>query len=375
MKILLKRQYGHLNTIFLSKRALSNYRSVQACHPEARICPVIKSNAYGHGLSPISTLVDTLQSPFLCVDSLYEAYEVQKLHVRTPIFIMGYTKPENFIVKKLPFSIAVFDSDTLDALSAYQHECPIHIKLDTGMSRYGVRIEDLRSFVRYAKMKKLRIDGLFSHFADADNKNSMTMTNRQIQVYKEGVSLLAQEGVMPRWRHISASAGSFKVFDTTFTMIRLGIALYGINPLDPEDPSYDRIILKPVLSFCSTITQIKKLMKGDTVGYNAIFTAKKTMKIAIIPAGYFEGIDRRLSNIGYVMVNQTACPIIGRVSMNISAIDITKAGKVTVGDTCFVYSDNRDSIASIPYQAKKAKTIPYELLVHLNASIYREITE
>jgi alanine racemase len=371
-----RKQYRHLNTLSISASAIAyNYQSVLAKHPEARVAPVLKSNAYGHGLTMMAPVFDSLHPPFLCVDSLYEAYELMKLRIKTPVFIMGYTKPENFSVKRLPFEFSVFDADVVEALSRHQPGANVHIKIDTGMSRYGVQMKDLRSFVRFVASKNLNITGLWSHFADADNPTSTRMMKKQILVYKEGLNIITGEGIVPRWRHISASAGAFKVFDDTFTMIRTGIALYGISPLAQSDVAYGKISLKPAAALTSTITQVKTVEKGDTVGYNATFTVKKHMKIAVLPLGYFEGLDRRLSNCGVIEVNGNPCPIIGRVSMNITAIDVTSAGNVAVGDPCIVYSSDTHSYASIAEQAKKANMIPYDILVHLNSSIYREVID
>jgi alanine racemase len=371
-----KKHYQHLNIIRISKSALlSNYQAIQSVHPEAKVCPVIKSNAYGHGLTQVAPILDTVHAPFFCVDSLYEAYELMKLRTKTPIFIMGYTKPENYSVKRLPFEFSVFDKETVEALSLNQPGSNVHIKIDSGMSRYGLRLADTRSFVRFAKTKNVNIVGLWSHFADADNPKSNKMVDSQIAVYKEALKVVRSEGIEPIWRHISASAGSYKVFDTTFNMIRSGIAIYGISPLSETDTAQKKIILKPVGSLRSTVTQIKTLKPGDMVGYNATYSVKRQMNIAILPLGYFEGVDRRLSGCGVVIVNGEICPIVGRVSMNITAIDISKTKNVSVGDTCIVYSNDLKSEASVAHQAEKARTIPYDILVHLNSSIHRELTD
>ena len=369
------RKYRNLNLITVSAKALkNNFKIISDYHPEASVCPVLKSNAYGHGIKIVAPVFDRLKPAFLIVDSLYEAYELYKLHLKSPVLIMGYTDPTNFRVKPLPFEYAVFDIDTASALNSYQPGAKIHLKVDTGMSRYGVRLEDFRAFVRQIKrLKNLKISGLASHFADADNPKNQIFVNKQILKFKEALKILTGEGINPKWRHISASAGSYKVKDPDFNLIRAGLSVYGISPLENNDPYAEKMKLTGALTFSSTITQVKRLEKGDRVGYNCTFTAQKPMIIAVIPAGYYEGIDRRLSDRGFVKVGKVYCPIIGRVSMNITAIDITKVKNARTGQNCEVFSPVMSDKNSIPVAASLAGTISYDLLVHLAESVKREL--
>jgi len=371
----LRRKYIYLNKVLINSSALKyNFNSLQKSHPEAEICPVLKSNAYGHGLKQVAPIFDKLGAPFLIVDSLYEAYELYKLRIKTPILIIGYTSPENFKVKRLPFHYVVFDLHLAEVLNKYQPHCKVHIFIDTGMNREGVEVERLRKFVRdIKKLKNIRIDGLCSHFADADNPSTTESVEAQIGLYKGALQILKDEGVNPKWRHISASSGSIKVNDKTFNMIRAGIALYGISPLIKKDKYYRRVKLKPALKFISTIVQIKEVTKGNGVGYNYTFKVKKNMKIAILPAGYYEGVDRRLSNTGLVKVNSKYCPIVGRVSMNMATIDVSRVGEIKVGDKVVIYSDLARDKNSIYNSAKLVGTIPYELITKLSESVRREL--
>jgi alanine racemase len=369
------RDYKNLNRIEVSKKTLlENYRELKKNHPEAGIAPVMKSNAYGHGLAQVAPVIDSEKPAFICVDSLYEAYELNKLAVISPVLIMGYTKPENYRVKPLPFHYSVFDRDTADVLNRYQKGAQIHIKIDTGMSRYGIIPRDLRNFIRLVKsMKNISIAGLWSHLSDADNNTGSDITSSQIKKYRECLAVVKSEGVYPRWRHISASAGAFKIFDKIFNLIRPGLALYGINPLNKRDPAYNRIIIKPVMKFISTLSQVKYIPAGASVGYMGTYKVRKRTKIGIIPAGYYEGIDRRMSNKGFVKIHGIFCPIIGRVSMNITAVDLTGIKTDCMGEDCTVFSDNPDDINSITSAAGISKTIPYEILVHLASTVRREL--
>lgn len=369
------KQYRHLNKILISRSALEqNYLQLQSLHPHAFVAPVLKSNAYGHGLKTVAPAFDNLHPEFLVVDSLYEAYELQKLKVRSKILILGYTHPENYSVKQLHFHITIFDLETAKSLNKHQRNCKVHIFVDTGMSREGVTLDELEAFVsEIKKLKNLELVGLASHFADADNPKDDSFTQKQLLGFLKALHILQDFGITPKYRHISASGGALKVNHREINMIRAGLVSYGINPLDSKDESFSKISLRPALELVSTIAHIKNIKKGVRVGYSGTYEAKKDMRIAVLPLGYYEGVDRRLSNCGYVSVSGAMCPIIGRVSMNMTTVDISEVKKVSVGDRVIVYSNKTQDSNSITQAAQFAETIPYELLVHLAESIRREV--
>lgn len=374
-KNLFAKKYHHLNKISIDRSALEhNFQAFQSFHPEAKISPVLKSNAYGHGLKTVAPIFDELNPAFLVVDSLYEAYELAKLKVRSQILILGYTHPENFAVKQLPFHVTVFDLEVARSLNNHQKNCNVHLFIDTGMSREGVPLSELAAFVKeLKKLTNLKIVGLASHFADADNAKDSSFTERQVANYKKGLAILKAEGIAPQYRHISASGGAFKITDDTFNMVRVGLGSYGINPLEKRDAAYAQLSLKPALRFTSTLAQIKTISKGEKIGYNGTFTTAKNTKVGLLPLGYYEGIDRRLSNNGLVTIHGVVCPILGRVSMNMTTVDISKVPAAKVGDEVVIYSDNPADVNSISAAAEQAGTIPYELLVQLAESVKREV--
>lgn len=371
-----KKSYKHLNKIRLSKKALFyNHQVLQKSHPEAKVCPVLKSNAYGHGLRNLAPIFDSMNCPFLIVDSLFEAYTLYKLNVKTPILIIGYTNPSNFTVKKLPFNIAIFDLETAIFLNKHQPKCNIHLFIDTGMSREGILVRDLPKFIKMLKkLKNLNIVGLCSHFADADNSENYKFTDSQVGEYKKAVEILNINGIYPIWKHISASAGAAKLVSDDFNMIRAGLSHYGINPLEKKDKYRNKIILQPVFEFVSTLVQIKKIPKGKFVGYNCTFSTNRDTVLGLLPAGYYEGIDRRLSNKGVVKIRNQYFPIVGRVSMNMTIIDITKLKRPKVGENVVVYSSKNEDKNLVSNTASLVGTIPYEILVNTAESVYREIT-
>lgn len=364
---LFKKEYKTLNKIEISKdNLLSNYKYLSSLKKKIRIAPVIKSNAYGHGLLTVTKILDHAGAPFFCVDSLYEAYELLKADIKTPILIMGYTDPENFKVKKLPFSFALFDLETAKILNQYQKSCSVHIFVDTGMHREGVSIDELPEFLTKIKVfTNIKIEGLMSHLASAnDIKNPLNKT--QINNFKKATEICKKQGIKPNWIHLQNSDGlELNLEGCNVNIARVGLALYGIAA-DPK--------LKPALTLKTKIIQIKKINKEDKIGYNGTFTAKKPMTLGVLPIGYFDGVDRRLSNKGWVMVDNKPCKIIGKVSMNITSIDLSVISSPYIGQEVIVYSNNPKDKNSIENCAKICNTITYDLLVNLNSSIRRIIT-
>ena len=190
-------------------------------------------------------------------------------------------------------------------------------------------------------------------------------------IYSKALEIMNQSGITPIWRHISASGGTYKFSDQRFNMIRAGLAHYGLNPLEGTDPYREKKSLLPALEFISTLVQIKNVPKGNVVGYGCTFTVKKNSVLGLIPAGYFEGVDRRLSNNGFVKIRNQFFPIVGRVSMNMTVIDISELKNPTVGEKVIIYSSQIKDKNSIANAASQIGVIPYELIVHIAESVKR----
>ena len=333
--------YKTLNRIEISrKNLLENYRFLSAINRKIKIAPVLKSNGYGHGIIEVAQILDKVGAPFFCVDSLYEAYELYKAKIKTPVLIMGYTNPENLKIKKLLFSFAVFDLQTVEILNKYQPGCAVHIFVDTGMSREGVTLEDLPDFLKTLKKLNVKVDGLMSHLAGG-------MDKLQIQRFHQAQKLVQKYGFSPKWIHLGTSGN----------MARVGLKLY---------------LQKPILKFISHLAQVKKIKKSERVGYDRTYKAKKDTIIGIIPAGYYDGVNRGLSNKGFVKIKNIFCPIIGRVSMNMTTVDLSKT-YAKIGDEVIIYSDNPQNKNSVENATKICKKIPYEILVNLAESTKRII--
>lgn len=369
--------YRTLNLIEINHQALKqNFAFFQSRNPDAKVCPVLKSNAYGHGLTLIGKFVDEIIKPeFICVDSLYEAYELEKEGVKTKILIMGYTFPENFKFKKIPFRIPIFDLETIKYLSKYQPGVKVHLKIDSGMNRLGIKEDQFEEFSEYLKkFRNVDVEGIYTHLSDADNINE-TFSLLQIKKFKKAINFFENQGFEFMWKHSCSTAGSFRFKDTGSNMVRLGIGFYGISPFSDDSPS-DQMLssnLKPCLKFISHISQIKIIKKGESVSYNRTFKSSKKMKIAILPLGYYDGLDRRLSGKGKVIIDGVNCPILGLICMNVSVVDVSAVKNPYIGQEVVIYDNSSKSENSIKKIAKKINTIPYELLVKLSETTRREL--
>lgn len=372
------KKYEVLNEIIVSQDALRHNYHYFTGKAHTHVAPVLKSNAYGHGLTQIGQFVDSaISSPFICVDSLYEAYTLYDIGVTTPILIMGHTDPRNFDVwKKLPFIFGVSDIGTLRALGKYQPGARVHLKIDTGMHRLGLQFPDLLSCIEVLKeYKSLKVEGVFSHLSQADEPKKLTYTKNQIGAFKKMTSVLEDAGHTFRWKHISATAGAELIDDPYFNLVRIGLGLYGYSPFGPhtKEGREQRRVLKPALTLVSHIAQVKEIDVGSKVGYGGTYTAKQKEKIAILPLGYNEGISRALSNKGEVSIQGIPCPIIGRVSMNMTTVKLTRKVKAAGGEPVTVITPHAHSPNSVYQMARLMDTVPYEVLTSLHPSIRRRL--
>ena len=358
-----------LITIYVDKRAIwDNLAAYRQAYPELEFTPVLKSNAYGHGLVPVARILDSQRLPFLIVDSYYEAKLLRDNNIKSQILVIGYVEPQIMLKSRLAgISFCITSLEQLQQLAGSQRKLNLHLKIDTGMHRQGLLISQLEQGIQILHSNSnLDLVGVASHLADADTTHSKSV-KKQLDQWDQIQEKLNQEFPHITYTHISATAGVLHTKSkNTHNLARLGLGLYGISIIENS-----KVNLKPALSMQTIISGVKNISKGDTVGYNDTFIAPRDMLIATIPAGYAEGIDRRLSNKGQVEVNGTLCPIIGRISMNITTIDVSDVPEIKLGDTVTIISNDNVSPISVSNIAKTCNTIPYEILVHIPAHLRR----
>jgi alanine racemase len=368
--------YKTLNTIELSsKNLLHNVELIQKQHIGFNIIPVLKSNAYGHGLEQIAEILNQSKCRFLAVDGYFEAARIRDI-TKHNILVLGYILPENIHpldTKKCSF--VVQDIAGLEAFGSLSKHVKVHVELNTGFNRLGLRKDELKGYLdTLRKYPKLELEGVMTHLVDADNSQDDSFNQHQQKLFDDLVSEIIKAGFKPKLIHIAQTAGSTKIKSKYANAIRLGIGTYGINPLLPSDPHYkDLGALQPVLELKSTIIKVIGLNKGDKVSYNATFIAEKPMRIGVLPLGYYEGIQRALSNKGFVTHKDKELPIVGRVCMNHTMIDLTKTD-IKLNDIVTVISNDPSKPNSVIGMQNKYKLFSYTTITVLSSSLRRRIT-
>ena len=368
--------YTPLIRVTISKsHLLHNLHEFVLLAPQGNVAPVLKSNAYGHGLIEIARILDAEKRiPFLIVDSYFEAVALHAAHIKTPLVIIGYTPPSTLLRSRLSrTSFTVTSLQMLQGILETPHRTSIHLKIDTGMHRQGILIDEIPAAIMLIqKSPRIILEGISTHLADADGSDP-EFTHAQIRQWNKLVHIFRKEFPSLKWIHASATYGHSFSQDIDANVSRLGIGLYGLME---EGQRNQKLNLRPVMEIKTLITDIKSLKKGESVGYNHTFTATEDIRIATIPAGYYEGIDRRLSNVGFILVGpqRIPCPIIGRVSMNITSIDVSHIPDIKPQDEVVIISNKVSDPNSINSIVKQTPgTIAYEMVVAIPSHLKRVV--
>ena len=364
-------KYKNSITVYISKEnILHNLYIYQNKYPDTIFAPVLKSNAYGHGLVEVAKILEKEKSiPFFVVDSLYEARTLKSRSISKDILIIGFTPQENIL--NFNYSRFIFSIISLQELKnlsqVIKKQTRIHLKIDTGMHRQGVMIEDIDEAIKILnKNKNILLEGLFSHLGDADSEDK-TFTSWQIDVWKRVVEKF-KNNLNIKYFHLAATSG-IPFNESGFgSVARLGIGLFGF-----DNSNYSDLNLKGALRVESLISSIRTIKRGESVGYGRTFVLENDSTLATVPIGYFEGVDRRLSNIGYFKIKDDFAQIKGRVNMNISSIDISKIENINLEDKVVIISEDKKDLNSVENISKLVNTIPYDILVHINPLLKRKV--
>ena len=369
-----RNNFKTLNRIEISRNNLvNNFNLFQSQHPKMQIIPILKSNAYGHGIDQIGRLLNLVKCDLIAVDSYLEALKLAKVSDHK-ILVMGYIDRVNFgLLNYRKCSFVIQNKEDLVSLGRLNRKVKIHLELNTGMNRLGLQPKELEPYLTTLKRSpNIKLEGVMSHLADADNINN-TFIKNQIKSFDDAVEVILSKGFKPKYIHIAQTAGSVKPSSKYANALRIGIGLYGINPLAPSDKHFSELDkLLPVLELKSKIVKVLDLNAGDKVGYNCTFVADKPMRVGVLPLGYYEGIPRELSNSGDVTYENLILPIVGRVCMNHTMIDL-KDSDLRIGDEVTVFSNDPTKPNSISQIAKNQKLFNYSLLSDLSSDTRRTI--
>jgi alanine racemase len=350
-----------------------NLRALRA-HAGVPVMGVVKANAYGHGLVPVSLHLQAQGVEYLGVAFLEEGIALRQAGVQVPILVMGGIfgpQAAQFIVHDLAITVSSLDKlrQVEAAAEALGRKASVHLKIDTGMERIGVHSYSARPFIEAAVASRWCVlAGVYSHLACADDPES-SMTALQLERFLEACSHFERIGAAMPLRHLANSGGVLHFPDTHLDMVRPGITLYGVLP-DPA--SRPTVNLKPVLSLVSQVVYFKVVKSGCPVSYGATWAPTCDTRVVTIPIGYGDGYPRSLSSRGEVLIRGQQYPIVGRICMDQFMVDIGPQGTAYNEDAVVLIGFQGDKHISCEAVAQAAGTIPYEILTGLNQRIPRE---
>ena len=354
------------------KENITNIRKIT--NKKSMIMATVKANAYGHGAVNVAKLLLENGADRLSVADLDEAIELRRAGIDAPIMILGATFPtECEYLIKYDIIPTVFSYDFAKKLSEEARSqgkiAKIHIKLDTGMSRIGfVSGEDddalTDEIIKISKLSNIFIEGIFSHFATADEADS-SYTEKQFSEFLKITDLLKDKGLEIPIRHIANSAAIMMYPETHLEMVRAGIILYGFYP--SEEVNKDKIKLRRVMTLKSRITLIKEI-KDRGVSYGKTYIAHGAKKVATVPVGYADGFTRLLNNKAKIIAKGIPCEVIGRICMDQCMIDVTNVYNIYTGDEVIIFGED---IVTADDIAKALGTISYEIVCMVSRRIPR----
>jgi alanine racemase len=340
---------------------LYNVKQIQDYVGNKTIMPIIKANAYG---TYINTRLDIINNfDIVCVARVSEGIELRNLGYKKEILIVNqpYIKELEEIVK-YNLTFALSEENFLNEMIKSNKKYNVHLELETGMNRTGIKIHELDSFIDKIKSyKNINVEGVFTHLSSADYDHNYT--KKQLDLFKSGVDIVSDSFKL-KYIHSCASNGLINYNDTLSNAVRPGIILYGYESFKGANKIID---IKPVTKLKTRIIFIKDINRKESVSYSRNFISRKKMRIATIPIGYADGLRRALSNKGYVIVNGKKCKIIGSICMDSAMIDVTECD-ANINDEVYIWDNDNQTIDDI---AKLCKTINYEILSTISPRVER----
>ncbi|MCG6533997.1 MAG: alanine racemase [Syntrophales bacterium LBB04] len=339
--------------------------------PGGAIAAVIKDNAYGHGMVPVARFLEP-KVEWLAVAILEEALILRDAGIRSPVLVLNGLWPgqeQDALRLQVVPAISSIEGLLLLEEAAHRLDCRggYHLKVDTGMQRWGLAPDQLGAFLEgVGPRSRLHCEGLLTHLACADDPNT-EFTSLQLHRFCSILDQLQQHGIKPRWLHVANSAGVLYHPGSHFNLVRPGIALYGYDPHGPSGKEG----LRPVLTWKSQIALLRQAQKGSTVGYGASYLLPRDGTIAVIPVGYGDGLSRLFSNRGKVCIAGQAASIVGRISMDAITADVSDIREAAAGTEVILMGE----LAGIPLGADQLAdqigTISYEMLTSLSPRLGR----
>ncbi len=344
------------------------------------LAPVIKANAYGHGMREIAQLLDDNQHiERVCVAKLTEALTLRKQGFKKPILVLSIldSAPEEAIINNI--NVTIWDLKTAEIFNAVAKKlgknAQLHIKVDTGLSRMGpIYSNAVQLIMSCSKLEHCTIEGVFTHFSNSENTD-LSFANLQIERFTNIIEQIKKQNINPPLIHCASSAGQTVLPSSHFTMARLGIGLYGLWP-SPDNQKTTNVLhpnfsLQPVMKWKTRINMIKTVPAHSFVGYDLTYKTERETRIAVLPVGYADGYNRLLSNKGTVKIKNQYAAVIGRVAMNLTMVDVTHIKDISLDDEVLLLG--KDPHVNAQTIAKLCQTINYEIVTNINQDVHRII--
>lgn len=359
----IKRTWVEINL----ENAICNLEQIRK-YTDANVIAVVKADAYGHGAVDLAKAYQSAGVDCFAVACLNEAIELREAGIEKDILILGATPEEGLsLAAQYGISQTVFSMEYAKLISTVMQregKCiSVHFKVDTGMGRLGFHCmdEDLDAtageIARAASFDGIKAQGLYMHFADAENSDS-SFTEKQMSLFEKLMGKLDEKGCKPRIIHCANSAAVVNYKRAHLEYVRPGLILYGLYPDGKKIPELE---IKPVMSFKSIVSEIRTVRKGESISYGRTFTAQRDMRVAVVPAGYADGVARGLSGFAEFIIRGKRVPVLGRICMDMCVVDISNIGDVKVGDTVTLFGKDGDAEVSADEWAEHLNTISYEI--------------
>ena len=353
-----------------------NIKNIQNRVAPAGILAVIKANAYGHGALEIGRIALENDVRYFGVACVEEGIELRQAGFENPILVFsGINLNQAQLYLQHDLEATLVDSIGLNHLTQttkeQQRQALVQIKVDTGMGRMGISWRDAVPFIEHvAAQQRIKINGVYTHFANSDQIDK-SFALLQLARFKHILQQLEDKQIHIPLRHSANSGAILDLTESYFDLVRPGILLYGHYPSDSTSES---ISVQPVMSFKTRVLAIKELERGESVSYDRTFIAQQKTRIAALPVGYADGYPRLLSNSGVVLIRGERFPIVGRVSMDISMVDLGLRNDIQVGDPVILFGRQEQQEVTLESFAAKSQTVHYEIICGITGRVPRIYT-
>lgn len=349
-----------------------NFKSIKSFVGKTKVMPVLKANAYGHGLVRVAQLYEELKADYLGVAVVEEGILLREMGIKMPILVLGGVWGNQiplFLKHNLTITASSIDKlKQIDETSAQMKiKAIVHLKIDTGMERIGVHYYNAEKFLEAAfSFKNINVEGIYSHFATAESED-LTFTKLQLERFNEVLEFYNKHSIKPPIRHISNSGAVLQLSEANLDMVRPGIMLFGVYPSKNIKKT---ILVKPALTWKSLVVYFKVIKAGNAVGYGLTWKPDRNIRAVTVPVGYGDGYFRSMSHKAKVLLNGKLYPVVGNISMDQIVVNIENDSAYNGDEVILLGSDGKNSITAEDL-AEWAGTIPYEILTNINTRVPR----